>query len=197
MILRSTTALLVLLMFCKIGIAQDKDEGATQLKQEPVAEKATRPIAKIRDVKWIAGDWYGSGMGGEFEESWNPPFAGSMMGMFKFAPNGKEGKQSSVLFYELLTIVEKDESLLLRLKHFDKDLNGWEEKDKSIEFPLIKLSETEAAFDGLVFRKVDDSTMHIVVTMEQSGTTSDVKFVCKRRSKTGAAQSSSDASNPN
>ena len=138
--------------------------------------KSDPPAASINDVAWIAGHWHGNALGGKFEETWNPPFAGSMVGMFKFA----EGEQ--VQFYELLTIVEKDGALLLRLKHFDKDLNGWEEKDKSVEFPLKSLNETTASFDGLIFQKIDNATMHILVTVKQNeGATEKIKFVCQRR----------------
>lgn len=48
--------------------------------------------------------------------------------MFKLVWEGK------VALYELLTIVAKDDSLVLRLKHLDGSLKGWEEKDESQEF---------------------------------------------------------------
>lgn len=155
-----------------VGVASGQEKQV----EPPTDAKVTAPAATIDDVKWIAGHWQGSAMGGQFEETWNPPFAGSIMGMFKFAKNDQ------VEFYELLTIIEHEDSLLLRLKHFDKDLNGWEEKDKSIEFPLLSLTETEAAFDGLVFKKIDPSTMHIVVTISQKeGKPQKIKFVCQRQ----------------
>lgn len=149
---------------------------AAQEHQEINSKPQTAsPAASIDDIAWIAGHWQGSAKGGQFEETWNPPFAGTMVGMFKFAKNDQ------VEFYELLTIVEKDDSLLLRLKHFDKDLHGWEEKDKSVEFPLLSLNDTKATFDGLVFKKIDPATMHIVVTVsQQEGQAEKIKFICKR-----------------
>lgn len=163
--------LFVMALQLLVGIAPGQENQA----ESPTDAKTSAPAATIDDVKWITGHWQGSAMGGKFEETWNPPFAGSMVGMFKFAKN------EQVEFYELLTIIEKDDSLLLRLKHFDKDLNGWEEKDKSVEFPLLSLTETEAKFDGLVFKKINPSTMHIVVTVSQKeGQSQKIKFVCKR-----------------
>jgi hypothetical protein len=145
------------------------EESATDAQlQEPVT-------AKITDIAWIAGHWGGEAIGGTFEETWNPPFGNSMVGMFKFVKDGKAD------FYELLTIVEENESLVLRLKHFDPQLVGWEEKDKSLEFPLLRLSETEATFDGMAFRIIDDSTLHIVVRNKHAdGSVGELKFVGKR-----------------
>lgn len=172
---RSCHLFILLVVFQSLVVlcaAQEKQNAETK-------PTAVTPSASIDDIAWISGHWQGSAMGGEFEETWNPSFAGTMVGMFKFAKDGQ------VQFYELLTIVEQDSSLLLRLKHFDKDLNGWEEKDKSVEFPLQSLSDTIAKFDGLVFHKIDASTMHIVVTVSQEeGQAEKIKFVCKRRKST-------------
>ena len=166
--------LLLLMTVADHSAAQENQVEDTQV--EDAKAPAASPAASINDVAWIAGHWQGSAMGGEFEETWNPPFAGSMVGMFKFAEDQK------VKFYEILTIVEKDGSLLLRLKHFDQALIGWEEKDKSVEFPLQSLTETKAEFDGLVFQKIDETTMHIVVTTKaNAGETEEIKFVCNRR----------------
>lgn len=157
-------------------------ESATHESQEPAADNATaestpsaRAAAKLEQLAWISGHWQGEAMGGKFEETWNPPFGGSMMGMFKFVEDGE------VKFYELLTIVEADDSLVLRLKHFDKSLNGWEEKDASVEFPLIQLTATEAVFDGLTFRKVDEGSLKIIVKNEQAdGKVAELVFNCRR-----------------
>lgn len=56
-----------------------------------------------------------------------------MMGMYRLIRNAKPA------FYELCTIVEENGSLVLRLKHFNPDLKGWEETDKTVDFPLVAL----------------------------------------------------------
>ncbi|MEM7783639.1 MAG: DUF6265 family protein [Planctomycetota bacterium] len=132
------------------------------------------PAASIDQVQWIAGNWSGTAMGGKFEETWSPPSFGAMMGMFKFI------KDDKIAFYELLTIVPKEESLIVRLKHFDDQLVGWEEKDESVEFPLVSISETEAKFDGLRFNKISKNEMHITVRIGEGDQAEDVKFICKR-----------------
>jgi hypothetical protein len=105
------------------------------------------PPATIEDVAWIAGAWHGEALGGLAEEIWSAPRAGTMMGMFRLIEGGQ------LRFYELLAIREEGESLALRLKHFNADLTGWEEKGDPITFPLVKLGDREAYFDGVTFRR--------------------------------------------
>lgn len=163
MIIRTKIALIVGLMSVSfLANAQDAE---------------TKPEKKehtIEDFAWIAGHWTGEAMGGAFEETWNPPFGGTMVGMFKFVSEDEVG------FYEIMTIVKEDDSWLLRLKHFDKSLVGWEEKDESMEFPFVRLSDTEIIFDGLKFLKKDDNTMHILVTTKEGNKVQALKFVCQR-----------------
>ena len=135
---------------------------------------ATPNKTTIESFNWIAGNWHGQAMGGEFEESWNSASGGAMMGMFKFVNDGK------INFYEILTIVPVDDSFVLRLKHFDSSLNGWEEKDKSVEFPLVSVSNIEAKFDGLVFSKLGPDRMNIVVQTKSGDKAQELKFECHR-----------------
>ena len=56
------------------------------------------------------------------------------MGMFRWFRDGKP------LFFELFTVEEEGDSLVLRIKHFHPGLRGWEEKDASVTFDLTGLS---------------------------------------------------------
>ena len=132
------------------------------------------PAASIEQLAWIAGNWEGEAMEGRFEETWNPPSAGTMVGMFKFV------QEDEVKFYELQTIVTQGDSLVLRIKHFREDLVGWEEKDRSVEFPLVKISENEAYFSGLTYRKISDDEIQIFVRIGDNEKAKEVKFVCRR-----------------
>lgn len=142
-----------------------------QAAGKSASEKETTRLA---DLAWIAGHWQGEAMGGSFEETWNPPSANSMMGMFKFV------KDEQVVFYELLTIVEVEGALLLRLKHFDKSLVGWEEKKESVEFPLQKTTKTAAVFDGLTFHRIDANRMRILVVQKRGDQVGELIFDCRR-----------------
>ncbi len=120
-------------------------------------------IATIKDAAWIAGHWKGEALGGITEEVWTAPLGKSMMGSFKLVV------ENVVQFYELCTITEENSSLLLRIKHFDKDLKGWEEKDASIEFPLVKIEKNKVFFDGLTFEKVSKNELNIYVIFKDEG----------------------------
>lgn len=115
------------------------------------------PKATLADVAWIAGQWRGKGLGGEVEEVWSPPLGDNMLGMFKLV---KDGKTS---FCELLCISQKGDSLIIRIKHFDARLRGWEEKDQAEEYPLTKLGERRAEFGRLVFERPEDDRLRITV----------------------------------
>ena len=55
-----------------------------------------------------------------------------MMFSFKLVNDNK------VVFYELGAITETNGTLLLQLKHFGPDFKGWEEKEESETFKLVK-----------------------------------------------------------
>ena len=123
------------------------------LAQERLTERtfklkpgARPPAATIADMAWLAGHWTGQALGGTSEEMWSPPAHGTMMGMYRLLRDGKP------VFYELLTLVEENGSLVLRLKHFNADLTGWEEKDKSLSFPLVAKEPGAMHFEAMTFR---------------------------------------------
>ncbi len=126
-------------------------------------EDKISPNASINDVAWIAGYWEGEALGGITEEIWTAPLGKSMMGSFKLVV------EDTVQFYELCTITEENNSLLLRIKHFDKNLNGWEEKDTSIEFPLVKIEKNKVYFDDLTFEKISENELTIYVVFKEEG----------------------------
>ncbi|MBC9797966.1 DUF6265 family protein [Sinomicrobium weinanense] len=119
--------------------------------------------AALADVSWISGHWKGEALGGIAEEIWSSPLGDSMMGSFKLVADNK------VKFYELCTINQTGPTLLLRIKHFDNDMKGWEEKDQSEDFRLIKIEKNKAFFDGITFEKVSDNELSIHVLFQESG----------------------------
>ena len=136
---------------------------------------AVSPKAKINDVSWISGTWKGEAFGGITEEIWSEPMGDSMMAAFKLVSDGK------VQFYEIEIIREIKESLILQLKHFNDDLKGWETKDQTVDFPLVKITDLAVYFDGMTFEKVSDQEMNVYVLMhEKDGSTNEMKFNYKR-----------------
>ncbi|MEP7361724.1 MAG: DUF6265 family protein [Acidobacteriota bacterium] len=135
----------------------------------------TRPAATLKDVAWLEGKWSGTGLGGQAEDLWSSPAAGAMPGIFRLVKDGK------VVFYELMTLVETEGSLELRLKHFHPDLKGWEEKDTVLSFPLTARDVNKLQFGGIVFERSVDDELTVTVTIRQrDGTTKDEPFRFKR-----------------
>ncbi|MFN2385191.1 MAG: DUF6265 family protein [Thermoanaerobaculia bacterium] len=119
------------------------------------------PKAKVADLAWLTGRWVGEFMGGRGEEIFAPPEGDTMIGMFRLVRDGK------IVFSELIYIVEEEGSLVLKLKHFDRELKGWEEKDVVRAFPLVKRTESEAYFDGITYRKEGPDGMRFFVAVRQ------------------------------
>jgi hypothetical protein len=111
--MRHVLALALAALLPSLALAQSK-QTANTLKLDA---RENMPKATIADAAWLAGHWAGEGLGGFAEEVWSPPHGNSMMGMFRVV--GKDGK---VTLHEILTLVERDGSLVLKLKHFDADL---------------------------------------------------------------------------
>lgn len=118
---------------------------------------------KLENISWIAGTWHGEAFGGQTEEIWNEPSAGSMMATFKLINDG------TITFYEIEVIREIENSLILQLKHFASDLKGWENKDETVDFPLKELTETKVIFEGMTFEKISENEMNIYVDIEDQG----------------------------
>ena len=137
-------------------------------------DKQESPAANLEVVKWLSGHWRGEAFGGLIEEVWSPAVGGSMMGAFKLVVDNK------VQFYEIETISEENQSLIFRLKHFNKDLKGWEEKDQTIDFKLVKVTENKVYFNGLTLEKISNDEINIYVAIKDGGITTEEKFTYTR-----------------
>lgn len=140
-----------------------------------LAEGAASPPATLGGMAWLAGSWTGDALGGQVEEIWSPPQAGAMMGMFRLLREGK------TVFYELMTLVEENGSLVLRVKHFNPDLTGWEDKGASVDFALVAVDGDRFFFDGLTFeRRGADAVAIYVVISAKDGTVREEAFFYNR-----------------
>lgn len=139
---------------------------------------AAGPPARLADLGWIVGSWEGEGIAGaSATEVWSPAAAGQIPGHFRqLKPDG------SVLFYELLALVEKDGSLALRLKHFNADLTGWEEKAVVREFPLIKVTRDTWEFSGITYQREGPRRMTVTVLIRNADKSQELlTFKLRRR----------------
>jgi len=120
------------------------------------------PKATLNDIKWLSGNWKGTSEMGNFEENWSDASAKSILFSFKM------WNDNEISFYEIGHIVEKDKSLVLELKHFDKELKGWEKQDGKESFRLVKIDENKFYFDKITYEKIDDNHMIVYVWMEEN-----------------------------
>jgi hypothetical protein len=132
------------------------------------------PKADINSLRFIVGHWKGEAFGGITEEIWTAPLGGSMMGAFKLVVDDQ------VNFYEIETITTINGSLILRLKHFHSNLKGWEEKDETVDFRLVKVLDDKIYFDDFTFEKISDDEINLYVVIENGEERNEVKFNYKR-----------------
>lgn len=100
-----------------------------------------------------------------------------MMGIFRFLSKGK------TVFYELITVAEEKETLIIRLKHFNRDLSGWEEKDKTVDFRFVKREKNRYYFEGMTFEAIDRQNLNIYLAIRQKdGTVREEIFRYRKKS---------------
>ena len=160
-------------LFCiNVFAAESRTENTFGL-----AEGEERPAASLEDAAWLAGNWTGTAFGSRFEAHWNPPSAGSMVGLFKLYSD--EG----VSFYEILQLTVEEGSLSLKVKHFHADFTAWEEKEDYINFRLVKKEEDALHFGGLSFYRRDDNNMDGFIVMRSGENITEHHLKYERTSK--------------
>ena len=108
---------------------------------QPVSNKALKPLA------FLSGRWVSEEPTEVQEETWSPASGDSIIGSFRIVKNGKP------VFYEFWAVEVDGDRPVLKLKHFNAGLAGWEEKNASTKMPLISTSQDDAVFaepDGSV-----------------------------------------------
>lgn len=153
----------------------------------PLAAQETRvapeghvpPPATVDQAAWLLGDWVGTGIdGAEAAESWLPASGGTMVGVFL-----QEKPDGSIMFTEIMYMAEEEGSLVLKLKHFNPDLTGWEDKDGMVRFRLLSIGPCAAYFSSLTYRCDGDDGLLVAVRMKSAGPeVEELVFRFKRRS---------------
>ena len=87
------------------------------------------------------------------------PSGGAMAGVFRIVRDGE------VVFYEIMTLVEHDGSVELRLKHFNADLTGWEDKEEMVTFRLVRVEPAAIYFGGLTFLRHGNDRLETFVAI--------------------------------
>ena len=97
-----------------------------------------------------------------------------MIGFFKLMDG------DDVVFYELLLLVEEQDSLSLKVKHFNADFTAWEDKPDYVTFRFVKSDDDAIHFSGISFYRIDDDTMHAYLVMRSGDEVREEKLVYRR-----------------
>ena len=123
--------------------------------------------ASIADASWLSGRWVGEGLGGRIEETWAQAHGGQMVGHFVLVRDG------APVFYELMLLDEQPGGLRLRVKHFNPDFVGWEERGGWHSFEPRGVEPHSLRFDGLWLRHEGDELLITITLRERSGAVQD------------------------
>ncbi len=126
--------------------------------------------ATEQDFAFLTGMWSGEGFGGQSEEMWMPPSNGRVFGIFTQTNDGE------LVFTEYMEITEEDSGWVLRLKHFNPDFSGWEEKDDYVTFRLESVSENKAVFGGLSYEVSGDKLTILLRLRQDDGSVTTEQF---------------------
>ena len=99
-----------------------------------------------------------------------------MVGYFRLVRDNKP------VFYEILTLLEVEGSVDLRLKHVNPDMTGWEEKNGFVTFRFVKQDATGVWFEGLTFRRLGEDRLEAFLALRNrtDGTVREEKLVYRR-----------------
>ena len=155
--------------------------GAMLVLAIPAAAK--EPIVALDQLAWISGHWEGDMGGALSEELWSAPSGDTMMGMWRLVKDGK------VRLYEFLVVEQEASGPVLKFKHFNRGLVGWEEKDQALVLPLVKLTQAEAVFDNgnaakplrLIYRRPAAGELVVVLERMEEGKLASTEFRYRRK----------------
>lgn len=165
--------ILTAMLLCASPLAAQEAPTQTQPETRTAPADHPSPSATLDQVEWLVGRWQGEGIGGKLAmESWLPRTGDTMVGTFV-----QVGDDGGIQFTEHLYLMEEAGTLVLRLKHFNADLTGWEERDDMLTFRLVEIADCAAYFRGLTLRCDGENGLLAAVRMSRrDGSTSELTF---------------------
>lgn len=89
----------------------------------------------LEDLDWMAGSWFGQGLGGRMEEHWTAPAGGTMFGLNRVVTGDK------TINREWISIEPLDDGIVMRVRP-----GGFDGK-RTVAFCLTKLAKRRAVSD--------------------------------------------------
>lgn len=123
---------------------------------------AAGPAATVAQLGWMTGTWSALAGPNTLEENWVVPSNGSMAALVRMT--GAEG----VAMWEMITIEERDGSLMMNLQQWNK---GFEPRSAVQTFELAEITENSVNFNAVseggtkslgYSRDGDKFTIHLV-----------------------------------
>lgn len=130
------------------------------------------PPASVDQLAWLAGSWVGTGMGSQVTETYSAPLGGRITGHFVMADD-----KGGVAFTEIVDYVAAGRSLSYRVRHFNSDMSGWEDRTgKPVVFQLVAVESNRWFFDGMTLERTGRDALIMWVRIKEGDTTNEVPF---------------------
>ena len=144
---------------------------------------ALKPAERLVKLDWMRGEWIRDQAGDKLEEIWSAPSGDSLIGMFRWA------KGNRAWMFELMSITVEKGQVRFRLKHFDRNMIGWEEKDQALSYTLKSQGPREVIFENpkrndprrFIYALDEQGRLVVRLESEREGTVGKTEFVFTKR----------------
>lgn len=137
------------------------------------------PPASINDLNWMTGNWAGDLGPNQLEENWIMAEGGSIAAMVRMTGNG------TTSMFEMITIEEVDDSLVLHIQQFDPGFVARTPEPQKME--LVEITGNRVKFEAVseggmatLGYSHPDAESFIIHVGQASGNTLDIPL--KKRS---------------
>ena len=93
-----------------------------------VVPKEPQEVIQLASLVWMKGKWINKIDSDIIEEHWETILCDSMPGWFRWKKN------ESIFLYEFMLFQEIGDQVILKIKHFTANFEGWEKKDAWTEY---------------------------------------------------------------
>ena len=139
----------------------------------------------VQNLSFMCGHWLAKAPSGDgvIEENWTAAIGNSMVGTCRFI------ERQQVRMFELLTIEDSTSLPIMRIRHFDGQLNAREEKNSPVLCNLESCTKQEAIFScpsdqgglkHIIYSRPAADTLNAIVEKERDGKTSRSVFAYKQ-----------------